>query len=596
MKLDRRAALGLVGAAAYAATAGNATARSEEPANFLHGVASGDPLRDRVILWTRATPSRPDAAAVSVDWEVSTDADFRKVVRRGTATTTAARDFTVKVDVAGLRPNTEYRYRFRVGDRISPVGLTRTLPVGSVSEMVLAVASCALYSTGFFNAYRDIANLDRVDVVLHLGDYIYEYGGAPDQLGMSIGQKIGRAPTPANEARTLADYRERHACYKLDADLQAAHARAPWICVWDDHETANDSWSGGAQNHQPDEGVWSDRRDAAVRAFYEWIPIREPEPGASPLAINRTFELGDLATLIMVENRFLGRDRQINLRDPNDVTWNAVDLTVPDQPVLVTDPELKRKILTAFSQGRPVAAPYGVRVDADSIRRSMSRPERSVYGHAQEAWLRDRLAESVQAGKRWQVVGNQVVMGHTTGADIAGFLGKEGWARAFEQVTPLLRPWLEQLATLPSDVPFEFDGWDAYPAARDRMNRMFVETGSRPLVLSGDSHAFWVNELHDAQDRRVAAELGVTAITSSSLGNMLGDVELGPAFSKACPEVRFCQHLTKGYGLVTLRADDVRIDLIGVTTVLERNYERFVLKSYRVPSNPAGGVGAMEEI
>lgn len=596
MKLDRRAALGLVGAAAYAATAGNATARSEEPANFLHGVASGDPLRDRVILWTRATPSRPDAAAVSVDWEVSTDVDFRKVVRRGTATTTAARDFTVKVDVAGLRPNTEYRYRFRVGDRISPVGLTRTLPVGSVSEMVLAVASCALYSTGFFNAYRDIANLDRVDVVLHLGDYIYEYGGGPDQLGMSIGQKIGRAPTPANEACTLADYRERHACYKLDADLQAAHARAPWICVWDDHETANDSWSGGAQNHQPDEGVWSDRRDAAVRAFYEWIPIRDPEPGASPLAINRTFELGDLATLIMVENRFLGRDRQINLRDPNDVTWNAVDLTVPDQPVLVTDPELKRKILTAFSQGRPVAAPYGVRVDADSIRRSMSRPDRSVYGHAQEAWLRDRLAESVKAGKRWQVVGNQVVMGHTTGADIAGFLGKEGWARAFEQVTPLLRPWLEQLATLPTDVPFEFDGWDAYPAARERMNRMFVETGSRPLVLSGDSHAFWVNELHDAQDRRVAAELGVTAITSSSLGNMLGDVELGPAFSKACPEVRFCQHLTKGYGLVTLRADDVRIDLIGVTTVLERNYERFVLKSYRVPSNPAGGVGAMEEI
>ena len=241
-------------------------------------------------------------------------------------------------------------------------------------------------------------------------------------------------------------------------------------------------------------------------------------------------------------------------------------------------------------------AELGVRMDADSIRRAMSRPERSVYGHAQEAWLRDRLEQSVQAGKPWQVIGNQVVMAHTTGADIAGFLGKEGWARAFAQVTPILRPWLEQLATLPSDVPFEFDGWDSYPAARARMDRMFVETGSRPLVLSGDSHAFWVNELHDAQDRRVAAELGVTAITSSSLGNMLGDVELGPAFSKACPEVRFCQHLTKGYGLVTLRPDAARIDLIGVTTVLERNYERFVLKSYRVPANPTGGVSAIEEI
>lgn len=595
MKLDRRAALGL-GLAACAATAGQATAGSREPAVFLHGVASGDPLQDRVILWTRATPRSPDATAVSVEWEMAEDADFRRGVRRGVATTNGARDFTVKVDVTGLRPNTEYRYRFRCGDQVSATGLARTLPAGRVSEMVLAVASCALYSTGFFHAYRDIAELERVDLVLHLGDYIYEYGGGPDQLGMSIGQKIGRAPTPAHEARTLADYRERHACYKLDADLQAAHARAPWICVWDDHETANDSWSGGAQNHQADEGVWSDRRDAAVRAFYEWIPIREPEPGKSLLAINRTFELGDLATLIMVENRFLGRDRQINLRNPEDVTWNAVDLSIPDQPVVITDPELKREILTAFSQGQPVPAPYAARVDPDSILRSISRPERSVYGAAQEVWLRERLEDSVRAGKPWQVIGNQVVMAHTTGADIVGFMGKERWTQAFEQATPILRPWLQQLETLPTTVPFEFDGWDAYPAARARMDRMFAETASSPLVLSGDSHAFWVSELRDAGDRRVAAELGVTAISSSSLGNMLGDVELGPAFSQACPEVHFCQHLTKGYGLVTLRADEARIDLIGMTTVRERDYERFVLKSYRVRPNPSGGVGPVEEI
>lgn len=596
MKLDRRAALGLVGLAACAATAGQAAGASNEPADFLHGVASGDPLRDRVILWTRASPRSADAAAVSVEWEMAEDTDFQRGVLRGVVTTNSARDFTVKVDVTGLRPNTEYLYRFRCGDQVSATGRARTLPVGRVSEMVLAVASCSLYSTGFFNAYRDIAELERIDLVLHLGDYIYEYGGGPDQLGMSIGQKIGRAPTPAHEARTLADYRERHACYKRDADLQAAHARAPWICVWDDHETANDAWSGGAQNHQAEEGVWSDRRDAAVRAFYEWIPIREPEPGTSLLAINRTFELGDLATLIMVENRFLGRDRQINLRNPEDVTWNAVDLSNPDQPVVITDPNLRREILTAFGQGRPAPAPYGVRIDPASILRSISRPERSVYGAAQEAWLRDRLEGSVKAGKPWQVIGNQMVMAHTTGADIVGFMGKERWAQAFEQASPILRPWLQQLETLPTDVPFEFDGWDSYPAARARMDRMFTETASRPLVLSGDSHAFWVNELHDAEDRRVAAEVGVTAITSSSLGNMLGDVELGAAFSEACPEVRFCQHLTKGYGLVTLRADEARIDLIGMSTVRQREYERFVLKSYRVRPNPSGGVGPVEEI
>lgn len=597
MKLDRRAALGLVGIGACAAAVGKAAAAQAGPAaTFRHGVASGDPLQDRVILWTRATPSEPNAAAVNVEWEIAGDAEFKTVVRRGASTTNAARDFTVKVDAAGLTPDTEYSYRFRCGGQVSPVGATRTLPAGPVTDMVLAVASCSLYSTGFFNAYRDIADLERVDLVLHLGDYIYEYGGAPDQLGMSIGQAIGRAPTPAHEARTLADYRERHACYKLDADLQAAHARAPWICVWDDHETANDAWTDGAQNHQADEGVWTDRRDAAVRAFYEWIPIREPEPGTPLLAINRTFELGDLATLVMVENRFLGRDRQINLRNPEDATWNAVDLTSPKHPVIVTDAERRRDILSAFSQGRPVPEPYGVRVDPESILRAVSRPERSVYGHAQEAWLRDRLEASVRAGKPWQVIGNQMVMARTTGADIVGFMGQARWTRALDQSSPILRPWLRQLETLPVEVPFEFDGWNAYPAARTRMDRMFAETGSRPLVLSGDSHAFWVSELHDSADRRVAAELGVTAITSSSLGDMLGGVELGSAFSEACPEVQFCQHLTKGYGLVTLRSDEARIDLIGMTTVRERAYERFILKSFRVRPDPSGGVGPIEEV
>ena len=596
MKINRRSALGLVGAAAYGATVRNANAKSREPAAFLHGIASGDPLQDRIILWTRATPEKPDATSISVDWEVSEDADFNHIVQRGEYHTTNARDFTVKVDVTGLRPNTEYRYRFRCGEQVSPVGITRTLPSGSVSEMVLAVASCSLYSTGYFNAYRDIAELKRVDMVIHLGDYIYEYGGAPDQLGMSIGQKIGRAPTPAHEARNLADYRERYACYKLDVDLQAAHARAPWICVWDDHETANDAWSGGAQNHQAEEGVWTERRDAAVRAFYEWIPIREPEPDTPLIAINRTFELGDLATLIMVENRFIGRDRQIDMRNPEDVTWNAVDLSTPDNPTIVTDPVLKREILSAFSQGRPVPAPYDVRVDPDSIRRSISRPERSVYGQAQEGWIRDRLEKSVQAGKPWQIIGNQMVMAHTTGADIVGFMGEERWAKAMKHATPILRPWLKQLETLPVDVPFEFDGWNAYPAARERMDKIFSDTKSHPLVLSGDSHVFWVNELFGEGDQRVAAELGVTAITSSSIGNMLGNVELGAAFSEACPEVLFCQHLTKGYGLVTLKADEARIDLIGMTNVHSRDYERFVLKSYHVRPDPSGGVGPLEEI
>jgi alkaline phosphatase D len=460
----------------------------------------------------------------------------------------------------------------------------------------MAVASCSLYSAGYFNAYLDIARLERVDLVVHLGDYIYEYGGAPDQLGMNIGKNIGRAPKPDNEAVTLQDYRERYACYRSDADLQAAHARAPWICVWDDHETANDAWRGGAQNHQSGEGEWSARKAAAVQAFLEWIPIRPPEPGKPREDICRTFELGNLATLIMMENRLVGRDRQVELRNPDEVKWNVLDLTDPAHPVAVEDPALRRSVITAAMTGKPVPAPYGLRIDADSLRQAISRPDRSVYGRDLENWLKSQLDQSVRSGKRWQIVGNQMVMGRSVGANIPEFLGAEGWAQAFKKVTPLLRPWLKQLETLPADLPFEFDGWNAYPAARARADEMFAQSGGQTLVLSGDSHAFWVNSLKDGTGKRVAAELGTTAVTSSSLGNMLGNVELGPLFEKSCPEVRFNQHLTKGYSLVTIAPDEIVVELIGLSNVLSREFESFKLKTFRLSAVQGGEIADWQEV
>ncbi|MFC7332436.1 alkaline phosphatase D family protein [Rhodocista pekingensis] len=597
MKINRRGALGLAGAATLSATIGTAAGAAEVSAvSFRHGVASGDPRQDRVILWTRVTPAQADAGPVDVDWEIAEDPQFKGSVRRGTARTSAARDFTVKVDVTGLRPLTRYHYRFRCGGQTSPVGQTQTLPEGKVKDMVIAVASCALYSTGFFNAYKEMAKLERVDLMLHLGDYIYEYGGAPDQLGMSIGQKIGRAPTPLHEAVTLADYRERHSCYRLDPDLQAAHARAPWICVWDDHETANDCWTGGAQNHQPDEGDWVERRAASIRAYYEWIPIREPEQGRGFEEINRTFELGDLATLVMLENRHIGRSRQISLRDPQDAHWLVVDRTDPAKPVPVTDAAIVKDVLTAARTGKPIPAPYGIKLDTDALRKRIEDPSRSVLGDAQEKWLRAQLETSVRAGKPWQILGNQVVMARTTGVDVVAAMGKDGWEKALAQMTPYLRPWVRQLADLPRDIPFEFDGWNAYPAARARMDAILVESGARPLILSGDSHAFWMNELNGAGRRRIAAEIGTTAITSSSLGNMLGNVELGPAFADACEEVLFNQHLTKGFALLTLSAEEAKVDLIGVTTVLSRDYKRFTLKSYRILPGTDGGIKSIDEV
>ncbi len=215
-----------------------------------------------------------------VRWIVARNRELTDVVKTGIIETNEARDYTVKADVTGLRPGAPYFYGFRAGEASSAVGKTRTLPRGRASEANLAIVSCASYPHGFFNAYGALAAREDIDVVIHLGDYIYEYGLAG--YGGEVALQLGRIPAPEVELRQLADYRQRHAQYKTEAELQAAHALAPWIVVWDDHEVANDSWSGGAENHQPDEGDWSARKQAALQAYYEWMPIREPRTGPRP--------------------------------------------------------------------------------------------------------------------------------------------------------------------------------------------------------------------------------------------------------------------------------------------------------------------------
>ncbi|MDB5446443.1 MAG: alkaline phosphatase, partial [Phenylobacterium sp.] len=294
MRIDRRKALGLLGAGA----AGPATARSprraqaDAGATFPWGVASGDPLAEAVIIWTAS--SMPGEVA----WEVAADHGFQRIVRRGVSVASPDRSGAVKVDVRGLKPATDYFYRFRQAGETSPVGRTRTLPVGPTQDVVLAFASCSLFPNGYFNAYGAIADLPRVDAVIHIGDYIYEYGGA-GSYGMDSAVASERPHEPFHDCVSLDDYRTRLAQYRRDPQLQAAHARAPWIVVWDDHETANDSWMGGAQNHDPKtEGDWSLRKAAAIKAYYEWMPIREPAGGG--FAIWRSFDFGDLASLFML--------------------------------------------------------------------------------------------------------------------------------------------------------------------------------------------------------------------------------------------------------------------------------------------------------
>ena len=277
---------------------------------FIHGVASGDPRADRVILWTRV--EAPPGSTPEVAWEISSDERFHRIEARGTLATGAARDYTVKIDAQGLHPGRTYYYRFSARGERSPIGRTRTPRAGSVRHLRLAIASCANLPFGYFNVYRRIAERADLDGVLHLGDYLYEY-----QNGRyGNGTALDRIPEPDREVVTLDDYRHRHAQYKRDPDLQEAHRQHPFITVWDDHEFANNTWRDGAENHNPDrgEGEWAARRAAAVQAYLEWMPIREDLATRRP-RIYRSFAFGDLADLIMLDTRLLDRDEQAPSRD-----------------------------------------------------------------------------------------------------------------------------------------------------------------------------------------------------------------------------------------------------------------------------------------
>ena len=537
MKIDRRSALALLGSGL--AMPVEARERKKPSIVFQHGVASGDPTTQGAILWTRATPVEVNSAIdVPLKWRVAGAPDGRAVAA-GRATARAARDFTVKVEPSGLRAGRDYWFWFEAADGTrSPVGQFRTLPVGATSEVVLAVVSCQLYSGGLFNAYDAIAKLPRLHAVVHLGDYIYEY--ATRTYGRENAVKLGRLADPDREILTLDDYRRRHASYKRDPDLQAAHARAAFICVWDDHETANDAWVGGAENHEPEEGDWASRKAAAMQAYFEWMPIRDPIRGKPWDAINRSFHFGDLASLLMLETRLLGRNKQVLYKGE-------------------------------------AAAP----ADYQALLKERAQPSREMLGPEQTRWLDRELAASVKAGRPWQVLGNQVVMARVAGVDLKKALGAQRHAETMAVISENYRKRLAAAdASYRAGVPFNLDAWDGYPSARERLYASFRKAGSRPLVLSGDSHAFWANDLFDASGALVAAEFGTSAITSPSYGNLLPKIGLGQLLADANEEVSFCDQNQKGFILLTLTPEIARGDYVAVSTVLEKPYTTRTLAAF----------------
>lgn len=474
---DRRRFIGALGAAAMAAPSLlNTRPAQAATAPFAHGIASGDPLASRVILWTRVTA--PGDANPRVAWEVAADAAFARVLRSGLVRTNSARDHTVKVDVDGLRPGTTYFYRFTYGAQRSPTGRTRTLPVGPTDQVKLAVFSCANYPAGHFHAYAEAARLDGLDAAVHLGDFLYEYGRGG--YATDDAAALGREVLPAHECVSLQDYRTRHAQYRGDPGLQALTAALPLIAVWDDHEVCNNTFATGAENHTPaTEGDYASRRNAALKAYHEWLPVRTPDSG-DLRRIYRSFDFGQLLSLHMLETRLLARSEQLSLGD--------------------------------------FVTPAGI--DAAALRGALSDSGRELLGATQRAWLEGQLEASPAT---WQVLGQQVLMARSElpAAVVLGQIAIGPWialndkaAQRPQDLTRAERYILDQPV-----IPRSTDAWDGYAAEREAVYAMAHRLDKNLVVLAGDTHNAWASDLVDAAGRRIGVEFATPGVSSPGMEN-----------------------------------------------------------------------------
>jgi alkaline phosphatase D len=486
----------LAAAASFAASSCDEDSRDRQEISFRHGVASGDPLHDRVIIWTRVTtPNWYDD--VEVKWQVASDPQMSRVVARGHASANVSRDFTVKVDVDGLAPAHTYYFRFSAAGARSFIGRTRTLPRDGVNAARLAMVSCSNLPAGLFNVYALIARRADLDAVLHLGDYLYEN---PTSSNLAV---AGRVPEPDKEIISLLDYRLRHAQYKRDADLQEAHRQHPFICVWDDHEITDNTWKDGAANHNPElgEGDFQVRKRAAIRAYFEWMPIREWffQPSNS---IFRQFRFGNLVDLLMLDTRNHGRDQQAK---------RSADSGFPANDPVVTD------------------------------------PSRTLLGFDQEDWLTERLSLSQPEGMTWRLLGQQVMMA--------------------------------QLSTSNGQTLFNLDQWDGYLAARQRLfDTVRNNNIDNLVVLTGDFHASWANELTDnpwdsagydpATGRGVlGVEFVTPGVSSAGILDPVAAARSATFFRSVSPHVKYAELNKRGYVLLDLDRERIQGEFWHVATV-----------------------------
>jgi alkaline phosphatase D len=489
---------------------------------FTHNVASGEPASDSMLLWTRYVPAA-SVDEVRLDVELALDPEFTRVVSGASVRAAAHRDWTAKITVDGLQPRTSYWYRFIAPDGgKSPVGRTKTLPVGDVDRFGLGVFSCSNLPFGWFNAYAHAAARDDLDLWLHVGDYIYEYGLAAYKEKDRVQDRVVM-PAHDHEMISLADYRLRHACYRTDPDLQKLHQTAPMVALWDDHDSTNDSWEGGAANHQPKtEGDWSIRRAASMQAYREWLPVSE-EPWKS-------YRIGSLATLYRTETRLLARTRPI-----------YAELAEAHQ---ATDPDA------------------ALRSFRDGVWRD---PTATMLGSTQESWLAQELKRN-SAASIWQMVGMATIIGRTLMPEAT-----VGWLRP-EASEGVVSKFKKDVRGSKLGVPMWMDRWDGYPAARSRLLRSAQQADADLVMLSGDSHNAWAYSLvEDGQPAGI--EFAGHSVTSPGMEGQLGvdPKDVAAAFVSTNPELAWADTSQRGYLMIDLTPQRVTGEWLFMRTIKSRS-------------------------
>ncbi|MBB4838247.1 alkaline phosphatase D [Sphingomonas kyeonggiensis] len=517
LRIDRRSLI-LTGTLGLGALAIPGFALAQSLARgFTHSVASGEPGPDTMLLWTRYVPV--SGGPVKLKAEISKTEDFAHVVSGGEQITGPWRDHTAKITVQGLEPGTDYFYRFVAPDGgFSPVGRTKTLPVGNTARFGIGIFSCSNLPFGYFNAYGHAAARKDIDLWVHLGDYLYEYkaGG----YGPKDGPVGGRSPEPAGEIILLADYRLRYASYRSDPDLQELHRVKPMLVQMDDHESANNSREMSAQNNQPGEADWNDRKAAALQAFKEWMPVSET-PWSS-------YDIGGLATLFRTESRLLYRSDEPELGP----LFRSADA---------------QKALIEFRDG------------------ALQDPARTMLGTEQEAWLGHAMKKSVRSGQKWQVVGFGTIMGKQRMPENA-----MDWIKA--DAGAGTKAYVQAGVTASKlGLPSDLDNWGGFPAARARFLKSAQAAGANLLVLCGDSHNAWAFDL--GQDGKPAGvEFAGHSVTSPGYenGSSTDPRIIAAALVATNPELKWCDTSRRGYMALTLTPEKATNDWVFMDTILQR--------------------------